>query len=212
LVYAFDPFFSPISWYPIGSYSLVPFPQLRYRLGGGEGREPYVLRNTTQPSRTTSWHTARLNRKPAAPMCWRKHRTTGDQSQRACAWPTTGVATVRWDKDIPVIPNSPLTRTTLGQLCAASLVSRSRPAATQPGIEPGCVLTPLALGCSALVTREAFSCFLSHIHNWEHYIFAQMSFLEVQLYNKLVACCSLFITTIKKGNLCWKGCHVPYAL
>uniref|UniRef100_A0A4W5P9Y0 SH3 domain binding glutamate rich protein n=1 Tax=Hucho hucho TaxID=62062 RepID=A0A4W5P9Y0_9TELE len=57
----------------------------------------------------------------------------------------------------PSRPNPPLTRTTLGQLCAASWVSRSRSDATQPGIEPGSVVTPLALiialDCST--TREA---------------------------------------------------------
>uniref|UniRef100_A0A8C7LM14 RZ-type domain-containing protein n=1 Tax=Oncorhynchus mykiss TaxID=8022 RepID=A0A8C7LM14_ONCMY len=37
----------------------------------------------------------------------------------------------------PCWPNPPLTRTTLGQLCAAPKVSRSRPAATEPGPEPG---------------------------------------------------------------------------
>uniref|UniRef100_A0A674BVC7 Zinc finger MYM-type protein 4-like n=1 Tax=Salmo trutta TaxID=8032 RepID=A0A674BVC7_SALTR len=54
--------------------------------------------------------------------------------------------------------NPPLTRTTLGQLCAASWLSRSRQPATQPGIEHGSVVTPLSLRCSALdrcATREA---------------------------------------------------------
>jgi hypothetical protein len=43
-----------------------------------------------------------------------------------------------------------LTWTALGKLCAASCFSRSRPAATQPGIEPGSVVTLQALWCSAL--------------------------------------------------------------
>ena len=47
-------------------------------------------------------------------------------------------------------PNPPLTRTTLGQLCSALWDSRSRPEVIQPGIEPGSVVTPLALRCSAL--------------------------------------------------------------
>jgi hypothetical protein len=84
----------------------------------------------TQPSHTASWHTAHLTRKPDAPMCQRKHRTTGRPCQRACAQPATGVARARWD--IPGRPNPPLTRTALGQLCVASWVSRSWPAATQP--------------------------------------------------------------------------------
>ena len=37
------PFFPHISWYPIGSYSLVPSLQLPYGLVRGEGREPCVL-------------------------------------------------------------------------------------------------------------------------------------------------------------------------
>ena len=50
-----------------------------------------------------------------------------------------------------------LTRTTLGQLCSALWDSQSRPVVIQPGIEPGPVVTPLALRCSALdrcATRE----------------------------------------------------------
>jgi hypothetical protein len=43
-----------------------------------------------------------------------------------------------------------LTRATLGQLCAALWDSQSRPVGIQPGIEPGSVVTPLALRCSAL--------------------------------------------------------------
>ena len=51
----------------------------------------------------------------------------------------------------PSRPNPPLTRTTLGQLCAASWVSRLRLAVTQPGIEPGSVVMPQALDhCASL--------------------------------------------------------------
>ncbi|KAM9506968.1 SRSF protein kinase 3-like isoform 5-T7 [Salvelinus alpinus] len=63
-----------------------------------------------------------------------------------------------WVKENLAEPNPPLTRTTLGQLCAASWVSWSWPAVTQPGIEPGSVVTPQALRSSALdrcTTREA---------------------------------------------------------
>uniref|UniRef100_A0A4W5MZ02 Dachsous cadherin-related 1a n=1 Tax=Hucho hucho TaxID=62062 RepID=A0A4W5MZ02_9TELE len=48
-----------------------------------------------------------LARKPAAPMCRRKHRAPGDRVSVHCARPATGVASARWDKDIPantVIP------------------------------------------------------------------------------------------------------------
>ena len=63
-MFFFTPFFSSISWFPIGSYSLVSLLQLPYGLGRGEGREPCVLRNTTQPSRTASWHNAHPTWKP----------------------------------------------------------------------------------------------------------------------------------------------------
>jgi hypothetical protein len=49
-----------LSWYPTGSYSLVPSLQLPYGLGRGEGREPCGLRNTTRPSRTAPLHNACL--------------------------------------------------------------------------------------------------------------------------------------------------------
>jgi hypothetical protein len=42
------------------------------------------------------------------------------------------------------------TRTMLGQLCTALWDSLSRPDVIQPGFEPGAVVTPLALRCSAL--------------------------------------------------------------
>jgi hypothetical protein len=53
-VFFFTPFISPISWYPIGSYSLVSSLKLLYGLGRGEGQEPSVLRNTTLQSSTAS--------------------------------------------------------------------------------------------------------------------------------------------------------------
>ena len=42
------------------------------------------------------------------------------------------------------------TRTTLSQLCAALWDSQSRPDVVQPGFEPGTVMSPLELRCSAL--------------------------------------------------------------
>ena len=47
----------------------------------------------------------------------------------------------------PSRPNPLLTQTTMGQLCVASWVFRSRPAATQSGIKHGSVVTPQALQC-----------------------------------------------------------------
>ena len=58
----------------------------------------------------------------------------------------------------PCRPNHPLIRTTLGQLCAAPWFSRSRPAATEPGLKSGSLVAQLALRYSALdhrATREA---------------------------------------------------------
>ena len=49
------------------------------------------------------------------------------------------------------------TRTTLGRLCTALWDSQSRPDVIQPRFEPGTVVMPLALRCSALdrcATRE----------------------------------------------------------
>ena len=57
--------------------------------------------------------------------------------QRACAM---GQGHPGW-------PIPPLTRTTLGQLCFASWVSWSWPAATQFGNKPRSVVTPQALQC-----------------------------------------------------------------
>jgi hypothetical protein len=145
----FYPFFPPISWYPIGSsYSLVSSLQLQYGLGRGEGRKPCVLWNTTQPSRTASWHNSHPTRKLATPMCRRKHHTPGDLVSVHCAWPDTGVASARWDKDIPAgqtLPNQdkswPIVRRPMGLPVTA-----------------GCDRA-WALRCSALdhcATREAF--------------------------------------------------------
>jgi hypothetical protein len=57
-------------------------------------------------------------------------------------------------------PGQTLTRTTLGQLCAALWDSQSQSVVIQPGIEPESVVMPLALRCSALdrcVTRDPLS-------------------------------------------------------
>ena len=55
---------------------------------------------------------------------------------------------------------------TLGQLCNALWDSRSRPVVIQPGIEPGSVVTPLALRCSAYdrcATLESFNIHIQHL-------------------------------------------------
>jgi hypothetical protein len=84
--YIFTPFFSPISWYPIGSsYSLVSSLELLYGLRRGDCWEPCVLRNTTQTSRTMTQCPS--NPKPAAPMYRRKDRTPGDRVSVHCPGP-----------------------------------------------------------------------------------------------------------------------------
>jgi hypothetical protein len=109
--------------------SLVSLPQLLYGLRRGEGREPM--------RRTASWHTARWTRKPAAPMCRRKD----NRGQLAGTRPATRSCQSMARQGNPSQPNPPLSRTTTGQLCVASWVSRSRPAVTQPGTEPEAVVT-----------------------------------------------------------------------
>ena len=64
IIYYFLPFFLPNS---VVSNCLIAATPVRTRRG--EGREPCVLRNTTQPSRTASSHNAHLTWMPATPMC-----------------------------------------------------------------------------------------------------------------------------------------------
>jgi hypothetical protein len=125
-----NPFLSPISLYPIGSYSFIPSLQLPYRLGRGKDREPSVHQNMT-PSRT-----ACLTQKH---QCVRGNTI---QLSLQAPSPPQGVTRAQWDK---AIPNPPLTQTMLVQLPAASWVSWSWPAVTQPGIEPWSVVTPQTL-------------------------------------------------------------------
>jgi hypothetical protein len=61
------------------------------------------------------------------------------------------------------------TRTMLGQFCASLWDSQSWPDMTEPGFDPGTIVTPLSLGCSAFdncATREphgaTFVCVSSH--------------------------------------------------
>ena len=98
-------------------YSLVPSLQLPFGLGRGAKVESRA-----------SWHNAHWTRKPAAPMCRRKHRTPGDRVSMHCSHPATGVASARWDKNILAAKPSP------NPDDAGPIV---RPAATEPGLEPG---------------------------------------------------------------------------
>jgi hypothetical protein len=74
-------------------------------------------------------------------MCWRKHGTPVDRVSVHCAQPTTGVASARWDKNIP----AGQTQTMLGQLCTAPWVSQSQSAVTEPGLKPGFLVAQIAL-------------------------------------------------------------------
>jgi hypothetical protein len=133
---------------------------------------------TATPVRTLEWQRSRAmcppKHDPAKPHCFLTHcslnpedgrtnvfggnTTTGDRSQCACTWPATRSRYSAMGQGHPKPAKPSLTQTTLGQLCAASWVSRSWPAVTQPGIKPGSVVTPQALRCSALdcyTPREA---------------------------------------------------------
>jgi hypothetical protein len=64
-----------------------------------------------------------------------------------------------------------ITRMTLDQLCATLSDSQSQPVVIQPGIEPGSIVTPLALRCSALdrcATRV--NALLSCCVPWESFV------------------------------------------
>jgi hypothetical protein len=96
LYFCYDPFFSQFR-----GIQLVVTVLSHHCNSRTDSGEMYILRNTTQPSRTASWHNAHLTRKPAAPMCRRKHRAPGDCDSMHCARPATGFASAQWDKDIP---------------------------------------------------------------------------------------------------------------
>jgi hypothetical protein len=108
------------------------------RTDSGEVKVKSRASSKTQPRQ------ARLTQKPAAPMCRRKHCTPGNRVSLHAPGPAHHRSLQSAiGQGHPGRPNPPLTRMTLGQLCVASWVSRSRPAATQPGIEPGSVLTQI---------------------------------------------------------------------
>jgi hypothetical protein len=135
-----------MQWLPIGSYCTVLSHRCNSRTDGrGEGREPCVLQNTNLPRLTASWHAAILTRKPTAPMCRKEHRTTGDHVIMQA--PGLPQELLEHDGTRTSRPNPPLTRTRLGQVCVTSWVSRSWPAATQPGIESRSVVMPQAQRC-----------------------------------------------------------------
>ena len=73
------------------------------RTDSGEANVESCASSETQPNQAALLlHTnAHLTRKPAAPMCWRKHRTPGDRVSVHCARPATGVASAQWNKGIP---------------------------------------------------------------------------------------------------------------
>ncbi|XP_071187506.1 uncharacterized protein [Salvelinus alpinus] len=120
------PFFSPISWYPIvSSYYLVSSLQLPYGLGRDEGREPCVLRNTTQ----LLLNTARIQPGSQPHHCVRGN-TVHLATWSACTAPGPPQESLVRDETRISLPAKPsLTRTTLGQLCVAPWTSWSRPAA-----------------------------------------------------------------------------------
>ena len=74
------------------------------RTDSGEAKVESHTSPETQPNQAASWHNAHPTRKPAAPMCQRKHRKPSDLVSVHCAQPATGVASARLDKDIPAGP------------------------------------------------------------------------------------------------------------
>jgi hypothetical protein len=118
-------FFSPISCYPIGSYSLVPSLQLLYGLERQRSRamrppehdpcflsqcllNPEASRTNVSEEKPYNW---RQSQRALRPARHRSHYSAMGQGQLGR-------------------PNPPLTRTTLSQLYTTLWVSRSRPAAT----------------------------------------------------------------------------------
>ena len=136
-IYIYIFFFSPISWYPIGSsYSLVSSLQLPYRLRRGT-RHP--KHNPTKPhcfltQRTSNPEARHTNVSEETQYTWRP----GQRALRPARQCTKR-------QGYPCRPNPPLTRTMLGQLRAAPWVSRSWPAATEPKLKPGSLVAQLAL-------------------------------------------------------------------
>ena len=141
--------FLSLSLYFTPFFDLVSSLQLPNGFGRGEGREPCVLRNMTRQTALLNTHPLNLeasctnvseeplsNLQPKSAFRHpARHMESLEREGTRRSWPA------KW----------PLTWTTLGQLCAASWVSRSRPAVTQPGIEPGPVVTlvttdPVTLG------------------------------------------------------------------
>ena len=130
-------FFTPFSWYPIvSSYYLVSSLQLPY----GLMREPCIeshASSETQPNQATLLlNTARLQ--PGS----QPHQCVGGNTVHlvtwlACTAPGPPQELLVRDETRISLPAKPsLTRTTLGQLCVAPWTSRSRSAATEPGLEP----------------------------------------------------------------------------
>ena len=74
-----------------------------------------------------------------------------------------------------------LTLTTLGQLCVALWDSQSLPVVIQPGIEPGSVVIPLALRCSALDCCATQEPILGQIHTVVSFCLESKTFLTTSV-------------------------------
>ena len=146
----FYPFFSQISWYPIGTDS-VEAKVKSCASSETRPRQAALLLDTMPAYPGSQSHQCATMCHQSPPMCWRKNRTPGNRVSRA-TWctvfpPATGVTSAS---------SNPMM---LCQLCGASWVYRSRPSARQPGIEPRSVVTQLVLRCCAVdhcATLEVF--------------------------------------------------------
>ena len=115
----FYSFFSPISWYPIGSYI-----RCHSRTDSGEAKVESRASSETQPSQATllldtcplNPEARHTNVSDETLYTWRPcKRALHPANHRSC-WSTMG-------QKHPCQPNSPLTRMMLGQLCTAPQVT-----------------------------------------------------------------------------------------
>ena len=134
-IYFFNPFFSPISWYPIVVVATILSHRYNSRTGSGETKVESHASSDTQPNQ---------------PHCFLTQRTSNPEASRTnvseetlCTWqpwlgrtapvpPQESLVRNETRTSLPAKPS--LTRTTLGQLCVAPRTPL--PVTTEPGRKP----------------------------------------------------------------------------
>jgi hypothetical protein len=108
------------------------------RTGSGETKVESHAPSDTQPNQAALLlNTARIQPGSQPHQCVRGN-TVHLATWLACTVPSPPQESLVRDETRISLPAKPsLTRTTLGQLCVAPWAIRSRPAATEPGLEPG---------------------------------------------------------------------------